>query len=156
MKFLLVATLCLCMLSFTTAADCKLNLKIGARIPVNCLPGQDEESQLIATHPSQLRPYIKRTVSGIEYIVAYDEDTRRIKYIQTNDKAFRSTNGLQVGAEIKVSEEQVSGGCCGWYTFGGRTPDGWDIIIADDVVVSPWQKGEIRIVMISGFKKGGN
>src|SRR5689334_23197699 len=103
MKSLLLAILCLCLLSSTTAADCKLNLKIGERIPVNCLPGKDEESQLIATHPSQLRPYIKRSVGGVEYIVAYDEDTRRIRYIQTNDKAFRSTNGLHVGAEIKVS-----------------------------------------------------
>ena len=155
MKQMILAAMCIAILSTGTDGECKLNLKLGAKIPANCLALEGEELKLLATHPGQLRPFIERIVRKVKYAIAYDEKTHRIKYIHTVDQAFRTANGLHVGSQIKVTREQVSGGFGGWYTFGGRTSDGWDIIIPD-VDSDDWESDEIRTVMVSGFKKGGN
>ena len=57
-------------------------------------------TRLIATHPSQLRPYIEVTIEDVDYLIAYDEKTRKIKYIVTSDKDFRTKKGLKVGDYI--------------------------------------------------------
>ncbi|MFN0109256.1 MAG: hypothetical protein ACKVZH_10425 [Blastocatellia bacterium] len=148
-------------LSSTVSAQCKFDLKIGAKIPAKCLPKKSEERKYIATHPSQLRPFIEQKVDGVKYTVAFDEETRRIKYIHTVDRAFRTVNGLQVLSRIEVTKEQITGGFGGWYTFAGQTPDGWDIIVASpllpsDEKKSDWKKDEVKTMTIAGFKKGGN
>src|SRR5215831_12840125 len=74
-------------------AQCNIKLKIGARLPVKCLPTEDEGDKLVATHPSQSRPFIDRVVGGVKYTIAFDEETHHIKYIHTIDRAFRTANG---------------------------------------------------------------
>lgn len=154
MKLLIIVTLWIVMLSTITAAQCKLSPKLGAKIPAKCLPQEDDGQPRIAIAASDSRPFIQGIFRSVRYIVAYDEDTRRIKYIQTLDRVFRTANGLHVGSQIKVTQDQISGGCCGWYTFAGRTPDGWDIIIPN-VDANDWKAGETRTVVIAGFKKSG-
>jgi len=154
-KSLLLAVVCIAAYSAAAIAQCNIKLKIGARLPVKCLPTEDEDEKRIATHPSQSRPFIERMVGGVKYIIAFDEETHRIKFIHTIDRAFRTANGLRPGSEIKVPLKQITGGYGGWYTFAGRAPDGWDIII-DDLSLNDWKEGETRTVIIVGFKKGGN
>ena len=92
----------------------------------------------------------------MKYTIAFDEETHHIKYIHTSDSAFRTANRLRIGTQIKVTQKQITGGYGGWYTFAGRTPDGWDIIVEDIALLNDWKEGETRSVTIGGFKKGGN
>jgi hypothetical protein len=154
-RSLLLALVCIASCSTAAIAQCKINLKIGASLPVKCLPTEDEDKPRVATAPAQSRPFIKRVVGGIKYMIAYDDETHRIKFIHTVDRAFQTKNGLRVGYQIKVSRKQITGGCCGWYTFAGSTPDGWDIIISPENL-DDWREGETRTVAIGAFKKGGN
>jgi opacity protein-like surface antigen len=155
MKSLLLVSVCIAAFSTATAAQCNIKLRIGAKVPVKCLPTEDDETRYVATHPSTFRPFIERVVAGVTYTIAFDEDTHQIKYIHTIDRAFRTSNGLRIGSHIRVSAKQITGGYGGWYTFAGRTPDGWDIIIADEPL-NDWKEGETRMVTVGGFKKGGN
>ena len=93
MKILLLVLICVGSFSFPIFAQVNLHLKIGARIPIRYLPSEDEEGKYIATHPSQFRPYIEKMVDGVRYIIAYDGETRKIKYIQTTDRSFRTKKG---------------------------------------------------------------
>ncbi len=155
MKSLLLASACLAAFSTVTVAQCNIKLRIGARVPVKCLPTGDEDNKYVATHPSQFRPFIERAIASVKYTIAFDEETHHIKYIHTSDRTFRTANGLRIGSQIKVSLKQITGGDGGWYTFAGRTSDGWDIIIAAEPL-NDWKEGETRMVIIGGFKKGGN
>jgi hypothetical protein len=154
-KSLLLAMVCIAVYSAAAIAQCNIKLKIGARLPIKCLPTEDEGDKHVATHPSQFRPFIERVVGGVKYTIAFDEETHHIKYIHTIDRAFRTANGLRIGSQIKVSLKQITGGDGGWYTFAGRTPDGWDIIIASGAL-DDRKEGETRTVIVGGFKKGGN
>ncbi len=153
MKFLLFVLISSVAFSTATVAQCKLHLRIGAKVPVKCLP--DGETRYVATHPSQFRPFIERIVAGVNYTIAFDEENQHIKYIHTIDRAFRTANRLRFGSQIKITRKQITGGY-GWYTFAGRTPDGWDIIVADIASLNDWKEGEKRSVTIGGFKKGDN
>jgi hypothetical protein len=155
MKSLLLALFCLAAFATASVAQCNLKLRIGAQVPVKCLPTGDEDNKYVATHPSQFRPAIERVVGRVKYTIAFDDDTHHIKYIHTSDRAFRTANGLRIGSQIKVSLKQITGGDGGWYTFAGRTSDGWDVIIADQPL-NDWKEGETRMVTVGGFKKGGN
>jgi hypothetical protein len=154
-KSLLLALVCIAACSTASIAQCNIRLKIGARLPVKCLPTEDEGDKRVATHPSQFRPFIERVVGGVKYTIAFDDETHHIKYVHTIDRAFRTAKGLRIGSQIKASLKQITGGYGGWYTFAGRTPDGWDIIIADGAL-NDWKEGETRTVTVGGFKKGGN
>lgn len=156
MKSLLFVLICTVAFSTATVAQCKIHLRIGAKVPAKCLPSEDEDTRYVATHPSQSRPFIERIVAGVKYTIAFDEETHHIKYIHTSDRAFRTANRLRIGSQIKVTRKHITGGYGGWYTFAGRTPDGWDIIVADEASLNDWKDGETRSVTIGGFKKGGN
>ena len=153
MRALLLVLICIVALSPVAVAQSKLSLRVGAKIPTKYLPSEDEDTNYVATHPSQFRPFIERTIAGVKYTIAFDEDTHRIKYIHTTDRAFRTAHGLRVGSQITVARKQITGGFGGWYTCAGRTSEGWDIIVAD---LSDWKEGATRMVVIGGFKKGGN
>lgn len=156
MKSLVFVLMCTVAFSTATVAQCKIHLRIGAKVPVKCLPSQGEDTRYVATHPSQSRPFIERIVAGVNYTIAFDEETHHIKYIHTIDRAFRAPHRLRIGSQIKVTRKQITGGYGGWYTFAGRTQDGWDIIVADIASFKDWKEGEMRLVTIGGFKKGGN
>ncbi|MBK8464469.1 MAG: hypothetical protein IPL32_01435 [Chloracidobacterium sp.] len=156
MKVLFLSLICLVAFTAAVVAQSDLKLKIGAKIPYQYLPTEDETAPYIATHPSQFRPFIKKTIAGVTYTVAYDEESRKIRYIHTIDRTFRTKSGLSVGSKIVVTQKQVySFG--GWYTFAGKTSDGWQIISAEDETsLGEWKQGETKTITIGGFSKGGN
>lgn len=154
-RSVILVAICVVLLSATGFAQCKVDLKIGSKIPAKCLPNKNKSRSYIATAPSQMRPSFELKIDGIKYTIAFDEETRKIKFIHTLDRAFRTVNGLQPGSQVKVTQEQLSGGFGGWYTFAGQTPDGWDIIVGTPST-DDWKEKETKTLIIGGFKKGGN
>ena len=136
-----------------------IKLEPGAVLPAHHVP--EKRTRLIATHPSQLRPYIEVTIENVDYLIAYDEKTRKIKYILTSDKDFRTRKGLKVGDYIEVTEDQVAA-FPGWEIFGPKTTDGWFPVIGVDlegmnpVSDEAFKKSKTVKVEILRFSKGGN
>ena len=110
------------------------------------------------------RPYIRKTVGGIDYYIAFEEKTRKIKYIDTSDKKFRTANGLHPGLEISVTKDQLYIGPWWWYVLAPVTPDGWLPVLnplgGDEgnlrQVLSKLKAGEKTTVRIVSFIKSGD
>jgi hypothetical protein len=156
MKVLFLSLICTVAFVTTVAAQSDITLKIGAKLPKVYLPREDEEERRIAIHPSESRPFIEKVIDGVKYTIAFDEETRKIRYIHTMDRDFRTKNGLCIGAKIEVTREQIHS-FGGWYTFAGTTPDGWQIISAEDEeALGEWKEGKAKTITIGGFSKSGN
>jgi len=80
------------------------------------------------THPAQIDPCVERYFDGVRYTVAFSKETKRITYLCTEDEKFRTADGLRVGSEIAVSEEDVRA-WPGWEIHGPTTSDGWRPLI---------------------------
>jgi len=104
------------------AAEPKLRLKIGARLNARLVP--KTPTNWTTSHVSQFDPCIERSVEGARYRIAYEQKTRRITFLYTQDEAFRTADGLRVGSYIEVTREQIHP-YPGWYIFGPATRDGW-------------------------------
>jgi hypothetical protein len=63
MKVLFLTLICAIALATTVVAQPDIKLKIGAKLPHKYLPGEEEEERRIATHPSQSRPFIEKTIT---------------------------------------------------------------------------------------------
>jgi hypothetical protein len=162
MKIVFIVLLGIMALMPITFAQANIKLKIGTKLPRKYLPKEDEQGKQIATHPSQFRPFIEKTVGQIKYLIAYDDKTYKIKYLETRDKRFKTGNGLQVGSKIEVTRDTLTiyGG---WYIFAAPTPDGWRPIVGPELPMNENEKslremavGEKRTVTIWAFTKGGN
>ena len=119
MKMLIGCVLAL--LVFAPVQQSDIKLEIGAKLPRKYIPRKI--TQQIATHPSQFRPYIRKTIADVDYIIAFDEKTREIRYIHTYDKDFRTVNGLRVGSVITFTREQLDI-IPSWEIRAPATPDG--------------------------------
>lgn len=114
------------------------------------------------THPSQTRPFVRLTVRGIDYIVAFDQSNGRATYVSTTDCGFRTIDGLCIGDEVEVGPTDL-------LTFPGweiRLParrDGWQPVVgyelgsSSDPLPREFVRGTSRArVRIISFVKGGN
>ena len=153
MKVVCSFVVCLIALASVAVAQSDIKLKVGAKLPRKYV--LESEGQM-ATHPSQFRPFIKKTIARVQYTIAFDEENRKIRYIHTLDRAFRTANGLHVGSKIQVSQKQLNS-FGGWYTFAGTTPDGWQIISAETAAsLGEWKENERKMITIGGFSKGSD
>ena len=165
MKFsILMAVL---LLTLTGVQKNDIKLEVGSVLSAKYVPKKNRK--LYLTHSAQLRPYIERNVAGIKYIIAYEDKSRVIKYISTNDKKFKSADGLQVDSYIEVKGEQIRA-YPGWEVRGPETKDGWETLIGFDSKITvlggenrvnpdqypPLQFGQTVKVKIIGFVKGAN
>jgi hypothetical protein len=143
-----------------------IKLEIGAKLKKKDIP--KDSTNLYMTHPAQLRPYIERNINGVDYVIAYDRESRRIKYIATHDEEFKTADGLKIGSDVEVSEGQVIA-YPGWEVRGQATKDGWYPVVGFDggmMVLAeagnmPMRVAELRPgrkikVKIISFSKGGN
>lgn len=156
MKAFVAVTLCLFSLAFVPQE--KIKLEVGAKLNRKYIP--KKVTDRIFTHPSQLRPFIERTIDGVKYIIAYDEKNREIRYIHTTDKNFRTASGLQVGSEIPLKRDQLQI-YPGWEIRAPITSDGWFPVVGFDLptgydLVNAFKDAETKMVTIVGFSKGGN
>ena len=127
MKICILMTLIL--FAFDPSQTNEIKLEIGSVLPTTYVPQKNRN--LYMTHSSQFRPYIERKVGGIKYIIAYEEETREIKYISTYDKRFKTSGGLMVGEYIDVQGDQVSS-YPGWEIRGPDGEDGWRPLLGFD------------------------
>jgi hypothetical protein len=93
------------------------------------------KGQLCMTHAAQLDPCFDGVFDSVEYKVAYSEQTKRVSYVSTSDKRFRTADGLRVGNEIRVTEENVRA-VPGWEIWAPTTSDGWRPIIGFNAEVN--------------------
>lgn len=153
MQRLLLFFICLITSATVAGGQTNFKLKIGAKLPRK---DAAESNSLIATHPSQTRPFIQKTICGVKYIIAFEEETRKIRFIHTLDRNFRTTMGLRVGSQLTVTRAQITI-YPSWYILAPGTPDGWQpIVIGDEELLGKLKDGEGVTVTIGGFIKGGN
>jgi hypothetical protein len=155
MKTLFALTICL--FGLTAPLQAQIKLEIGAKLDRKYIP---KEVSFIATHPSQFRPFIKRKIDRVEYLIAYDEKTRRIKHIHTTDKDFHTADGLHMLSEIPLRQDQLLV-YPSWEIRAPLTSDGWFPIVGGDLpmgfdLVGSFKGDETKMLTIVGFSKGGN
>ena len=114
------------------------------------------------THPSQTRPFVRLTVKGIDYVVAFDESNGRVTYVSTTDNDFRTIDGLKVGDDIEVGPADILT-LPGWEIRLPARKDGWQPVIGHELGSSfdplprDFKQGTSRIrVHIISFVKGDN
>lgn len=103
-----------------------IKLEVGSELPAKYVPKNNPKQYM--THSAQFRPYIEQNVAGVRYVIAYDKKNHVIKYISTDDKQFKSADGLQVGGYVEVNDEQVEA-YPGWEIRGPKDKDGWQPLI---------------------------
>jgi hypothetical protein len=145
-----------------------LKLEPGSVLPVKSVPKKNRKMYM--THSAQFRPFIERDVAGIRYVIAYDEQSRVITYISTEDKLFKSADGLRVGGYVEVNNTAVEV-YPGWEIRGAEDKEGWQPLIGFDSKMTVLDGDKETIlelkryrlesehplkVKILGFVKGGN
>ena len=141
-------------------------LQLGSKLKKKDIP--TKSSDLYMTHPSQLRPYVKRIIDGVEYVIAYARKNREIRYVTTRDKNFKTMSGLKVGAYLETSREGIVS-YPGWEIRAPITSDGWypvvgfngDVTVVKDsggqlIKCEDMEAGQKMKLRVIGFSRGGN
>lgn len=103
--------------------------KIGAEMNRKWIQGDGHN--LCMTHPAQLDPCVQQLFDGVRYTIGYSKETRRVTYLYTDDKNFRTADGLKVGDSIPISDDSVRA-LPGWHVEAPITRDGWRPILGYD------------------------
>ena len=155
----LFVSLVLLLIGFSFPPQPDIKLEIGAKLDPKYIP--KKITQEIMTHPGQMRPFIERSVNRVKYTIAFDAKTREIKYINTDDPKFRTSNGLRVESEIALRREQLDV-YPGWEIRAPATSDGWYPVVGVDLplmgyeMLQNFKEGETKMLTISSFSKGDN
>ncbi|SRR5690606_14276246 len=91
-------------LSLTLNAQKDIKLEVNSKLPAKYVK---RSKGLTSTAASQLFPFIEIKIKKVEYLIAFDDDSREIKYIYTDDEHFTDSNGLKVDQEIRVKWEDI-------------------------------------------------
>jgi len=159
MRAIILSLLLIVAMPSFVATQSDIKLKIGAKLPRKDAPRKYNEMMRTATN--QFRPFIKRTIGKIDYTIAYDERTREIKFIYTEDKNFHTVNGLNVGKEI-IFTAAGPAYMDDWEILTYETPDGWSPHVtfagssAGREFLNKLKPGTQLPMNITGFSKGGN
>ena len=117
------------------------------------------------THSAQLDRCVERVFEGVKYTIAYSQQTRRVTYLHTDDRSFKTVDGLRIGDSIPVSTKDVQV-LLGWEVHAPATRDGWrpvlgydlaDLKLNDGTVLDLSMKGQSAasgMATILGFSKG--
>lgn len=112
------------------------------------------------TAASQTFPYIEVTIKEVDYLIAFDEASRKIKYIYTDDEDFKSSNGLEVDQEVTFKWDEIE--VLGYFQLRGpEDKDGWQPVIGGasafegDFLERVEKAGQLT-TEIDGFAKGYN
>lgn len=144
--------------------------EIGSKLAAKDVPKKNKRHFM--THSAQFRPYIKKVINGVEYVIAYDKKTREVTYLYTDDADFKNSKGLKVGDYIEVKGRDVVA-YPGWEVRGPEDENGWHPLIGFDseltvqrgridakLKLPPSQyqlpDGETENVRIMAFVKGSN
>jgi hypothetical protein len=143
--------------SISVGAQSGIRLEINSRLPAKYAK---KPRGLTLTAASQLFPYVEESIKEVEYLIAFDQDTRKIKYIYTDDKDFKSSNGTKVGQEITLKWDDID--VLAYFQLRGPADkDGWQPVVAGtsafegDFLERVRNAGKL-ITEIDGFAKGYN
>jgi hypothetical protein len=169
MKTFAIVTFCF-LLIMPAQKQKPAQLELGAEVKQEFIQ-EKKTKELYMTHPSQLRPFIRQEIDGVGYVIAYDEESRKVKYITTNDKDFTTDEGLRVGNFIELTKDEIIA-YPGWEIRGPANKDGWHPVVGflDKVTIMKEAKrvttdieqiwkldpSDRFQVMVIGFSKGGN
>jgi hypothetical protein len=164
MKVLLPALACFIAFTPVASAQSDIKLEINAKLPRSYVPRRIKEGLVTGPNSTPARPFIRKTIGGIAYYIAFEEKTRKIKYIQTHDENFRTENDLRPGSVITVTRDQLTIGPWWWYILAPTTPDGWlpvlDPTAGDDgnlrILLKRLKEGEKISIKIVSFIKSGD
>jgi hypothetical protein len=117
------AVLFICCLAVVTRLN---QLDLGARLSKDQIP-EGNTFECVAT-PSQTYPCVRLTIVGVRFVAGYDEKTRRIQYLSTQDRNFATKEGLHVGDWMRVREDELVA-FEGWKIVGPKTESGWRIVV---------------------------
>lgn len=157
MKLLFISLALVLAATVFAGAQTDIRLESGKKLPKKYVR---DTANLFATDAAQTRPYIEVTIGQVDYDIAYEKETRKIKYIQTNDTDFKTSNGLRVGDEISILGKDIE--ILDYFQF--RAPagkDGWQPVIYGSMgferefVKNLYRTGGIT-TRIEGFVKGSN
>ena len=98
------------------------SLAIGTRLSQIQVSGT--KTTHCVTRPSQIWSCADLVVGGDRFKVGYDAKTRVVKYLFTDDRNFKTNDGLRVGSWIEVRQNELIL-VRGWRIYGPRTKDGW-------------------------------
>lgn len=138
---------------------------LGDKLSARLLEVGERQRRLCATHPAQLDPCLTSEFDGIKYSIAYDAESKRVTYIETSDRRFRTPIDQKVGDEIPISEKDVLF-LPGWIVFGPPTSGDWRPIIGGPDGVVNLKNGDVLkvwgkpngssggLATIEGFAKG--
>jgi hypothetical protein len=84
---------------------------------------------LCATAASQAYPCFETSIDGVNFTIAFDDESGRVKYVATSDPGFKTADGYKVGDEIEFPRclLQVSPY---FAVYGPATWDGWRPILS--------------------------
>lgn len=109
-------------------SDCEIKLQLGWILPSKCIHSRNKVADKIKTDSDKADPFINDWIDEVEYVIAYDEKTREITYINTSDSSFRAENGSKVGDCLKLKRDQIIIKS-NWEIYGPKTKDGWYPVI---------------------------
>ncbi len=166
----LVIFFAIILLTFSVLQKPEQPPEIGSKLSAKDVPKKNVRHFM--THSAQFRPYIKKQIDDVEYLIAYDEKTREVRYLCTDDPDFKNAKGLKVGDYIEVTGREVVA-YSGWEVRGPKDENGWHPLIGFDseltvlrgsidakLKLPPSQyqlpDGETENVRIMAFVKGSN
>ncbi len=154
---LALLTICISIFSIGVTAQSDIKLKINSKLPAKYVK---QPKGLTLTAASQMFPFIEITIKNIGYLIAFDDDDRKIKYIYTDDEDFVDGYGRKVDQEITVKYEDIE--ILGYFQLRTK-PDknGWQAVIGEssafegDFLERIKKAGQLT-TEIDGFAKGYN
>ncbi len=156
MKILAIPVLFL-VFALTLNAQDEVRLKINSKLPTKYAK---QSKGYLATAAAQMFPYVELTIKKVTYRIAFDEDDRKIKYIQTFDKDFVDSKGWKVGQAITVKYEEIEE--LGYFQLRLK-PDknGWQVVLGggyaiDRDLITRIKKDGTFTTTVASFAKGYN
>lgn len=135
----------------------EIRLDIGAKISSTLAK---KSSYYTFTAASQMFPAVDVSINNVEYTIAFDKKTRKIKYIYTDDEDFKNSDGFRVGETktFKWADLDVLGY---FEVRGPEDKNGWQAVIGGSSAfeghfLESFEKAGQFTTEIIGFAKGYN
>jgi hypothetical protein len=143
--------------AITVSAQNDIKLEVNAKLPAKY---GKKSNRYIATAASQMFPFVEISIKKVNYLIAFDEHTRKIKYIYTSDKDFIDADGRKVGSEITLPWDKID--VLGYFQLRGpEDQNGWQPVVGyseafeGDFLERVKKAGQLTAT-IGGFAKGYN
>jgi hypothetical protein len=139
--------------------------EVGEKLKKKAIPASAATNSC-ATSTEDSYPCFHPTIEGVEFLIAFSEKTLRVQFVHTDDKKFKTLDGLKVGDVINVAESSLIA-YPAWEIYAPKTRDGWRPVVGFNLLCSDGGKGEFDTcddafrksnpgkARIRGFSKGG-